>query len=380
MRLRSLACLLALGLALGLAAPAGAEAGAPAPTLTAANEVCVPQLQIERPELCPDLGPGAYAHQLASARLPDSIPALPLGSLKRYQPVVDLTYARVVTPRAPLFASPEDALAGNVRRDLGAGFIFVNVVEAAQQGDQVFYKIRGGDYLRAADVSVVEPTGFQGLLFTQNPAYPVGWIVSNVRPSPRPGAAPPRPGGALRRGQVVQIFAAQKVGEWDWYLVGPQQWVEQRKLSKLTLNPPPEGVSGKWIQVDLYEQTLAAYEDSQLVYATLVSSGLDKWATEPGLFHIWARLKTDRMSGAYEPDGSDYYYLEAVPWVMYFDGSRALHGEYWHDRLGFKRSHGCVNLAPLDARWLFDWAEKGTPVWVYDPSTQARSDGVAEGP
>jgi lipoprotein-anchoring transpeptidase ErfK/SrfK len=86
------------------------------------------------------------------------------------------------------------------------------------------------------------------------------------------------------------------------------------------------------------------------------------------------------MSGSYERNGSDYYYLEAVPWVMYFDGDRALHGEYWHDRLGFKRSHGCVNLAPLDARWLYDWAEVGTPVWVYDSLGQKLTDDVAVGP
>jgi hypothetical protein len=353
-----------------------------APVANTDDALCPPQLQLAHPEQCPALGPGAYAEQLAAARLPDPIPEVPLDHLTRPKEVVELTYARVTTPDAPLFASVEDALAGNVKKGIGRGFIFVSLVETVQQGDQVFFKIRSGDYMRAADVSVVTPTGFQGKLFTANPAYPVGWIVSNVRPSPLPGAPSPRKGASLRRGTFIQIFATVKAGQWDWYLVGPGQWVEQRAVSKLTLNPPPEGVVGRWIQVDLYEQTMAAYEDDRLVYATLVSSGLDKWVTEPGLFQIWARLKTDRMSGAYEPDGSDYYMLEAVPWVMYFDGSRALHGEYWHDRLGFKRSHGCVNLSPLDARWLYDWAEKGTPVWVYDPSAQARpaADSVAEGP
>ena len=64
---------------------------------------------------------------------------------------------------------------------------------------------------------------------------------------------------------------------------------------------------------------------------------------------------------------------------MYYDGARALHGEYWHDSLGFKRSHGCVNMAPLDARWLFDWAATGTPVWVYDPSGQTPTDVAGGG-
>jgi len=342
------------------------------PAVDSADALCVPQVQLAQPEACPAFGPGVYAARVAHARLPLSLPELPLAQLARYDPVVDYTYARVTTPDAPLFASPEEALAGAVERSIGRGFIYVNLVESAQQGEQVFYKIRSREYIRAADVSVIAPTRFQGVGLSANPAYPFGWIVAprGARPSFLPGASPLRTRRALPRYSLVQIYAVQRVGEWDWFLIGPNQWVEQRAIAKVDFNPPPEGVSGKWIQVNLYEQTLAAYEGERMVYATLVSSGLDKWATEPGLFHIWARLKVDNMRGAYEPDGSDYYSLEAVPWVMYFDGQRALHGEYWHDRLGFKRSHGCVNLAPLDARWLFDWAEKGTPVWVYDPSGQ----------
>jgi len=333
--------------------------------------LCAPTYQLAHPEQCPALGPGAYAAQVAAAQVPANAPILPTGPLTRYDPVVPFKYARVTTPDAPLFASPADGVAGLFTETIGKGFIYVNVSDPIQEGDQIFYRIRSGEYVRAADVSEIKPTDFQGVLLSDAPQYPFGWVVANkVQPSPLPGAEPPDDGPALYRRSVVQIFAEQRVGKWNWYLIGPDQWVEQRTVSKVSFNPPPEGVYGKWIQVDLYEQTMVAYENSQPVYVTLVSSGLDRWATEPGLFHIWAKLKVDGMSGTYEPDGSDYYSLEAVPWVMYFDGPKALHGEYWHDRLGFKRSHGCVNLAPLDARWLFDWSEKGTPVWVYDPSGQ----------
>ena len=347
-------------------------AAAPAPASLDAG-LCAPQYQILHPELCPALGPGDYAVQLAGSQVPADLPALPARRLPVLNPVVALTYARVVTPDAPVFATPADAVAGVSKRNLGKGLIFVNVVQTVEQGGQTFAQIRQGGYVRAADLTAVTPTDFRGAVFTAPPAYPFGWVVLNTRPSLQPGATPP-PGPALTRRTLVQIFATQHVGDWDWYLIGPQQWVDQRTVARVDINPPPEGVSGKWIQVNLYEQTLAAYEDDRLVFATLVSSGLDKWPTRPGLFHIKTRLETDLMSGSYEPDGSDYYYLEAVPWVMYFDGQRALHGEYWHDQLGFKRSNGCVNLAPLDARWLFDWAPKGTPVWVYDPSGQTPTD------
>jgi hypothetical protein len=340
----------------------------------ALSSLCAPQLQLLHPEQCPAFGPGAYSVQFAAIKAPDVIPELPAELLPKLDPVVDFTYARVKVPNAPLFASPADGVAGTVTRTLGTGFVFVNVVNTVQEGDQTFYQIKPGEYIRAADVTLVTPTGFRGVTFSENPAYPFGWVVLNVRPSLMPGMPASAKSRALTRRSLVQILATQRVGDWNWYLIGPQQWVEQRAIARVDVNPPPEGVSGKWIQVNLYEQTLAAYEDNRLVFATLVSSGLDKWPTRPGLFQIYVRLKADGMQGSYVSDGSDYYYLETVPWVMYFDGQRALHGEYWHDGLGFKRSHGCVNLAPLDARWLFNWAPKGTAVWVYDPSGQTPTD------
>lgn len=347
---------------------------AAAPSFAADAALCAPAVQIDQPAGCPALGPGAYAAGYGEARVPGQVPALPLAELVKYDPIVEFTYARVTTPEAPLFLSPAEGVAGNATRSIGTGFIFVNLVSLVEEAGQPFYQIRTGEFIRAADVAEVKVTNFQGLAFTETPQYPIAWVVSNVRPSARPGMPAPKSGFRLFRKEVVQIFGTMRVGAWDWYLVGPNQWVEQRAVSRLNLNPPPEGVSGRWIQVDLFEQTLAAYEGDQLVYATLVSSGLDEWPTRPGLFHIYARLYADQMRGAYRADGSDYYFLEAVPWVMYYDGARALHGEYWHDGLGFPRSHGCVNLAPLDARWLYEFTEMGTPVWVYDPSGQTPTD------
>jgi L,D-transpeptidase-like protein len=357
-----------------------ALAGAPSPLAPDAEvDLCVPQFQLLQPAACPALGPGDYAVQLAAARMPDVVPDLPLAPLQRYDPVVPFTYARVTTPNAPLFATTADGVAGVAARDIGKGFIFVNLIEPLEDSGQAFYEIRTGEYIRAADVAEVKVTNFQGKLFTEPPHYPIAWVLNNVRPSPRPGVPAPKNGDRLVRRAILQIFDTQRVGPWDWYLIGPNQWVEQRNVARLNINPPPEGVTGRWIQVDLFEQTLVAYEGSRLVYATLISSGLNEWPTRPGLFTIYAKLVADRMRGSYRPDGTDYYFLESVPWVMYFDGARALHGEYWHDGLGYRRSHGCVNIAPQDARWLYDWAAKGTPVWVYDPSGKTPTDVDAGG-
>jgi lipoprotein-anchoring transpeptidase ErfK/SrfK len=112
--------------------------------------------------------------------------------------------------------------------------------------------------------------------------------------------------------------------------------------------------------VNLFEQTLAAYVGDRMVYATLVSSGLPGWNTPPGLFQVWQKVKAGKMSGA--ENRPDYYFLEDVPWSLYFNQDVALHGAYWHNSFGYKHSHGCVNLAPLDAKWLFEWAPEN--LWV----------------
>jgi len=59
---------------------------------------------------------------------------------------------------------------------------------------------------------------------------------------------------------------------------------------------------------------------------------------------------------------------------MYYDDLRALHGAYWQTLLGYQRSHGCVNLSVADAHWLYDWANEGDYVYVWDPSGETPTD------
>lgn len=336
--------------------------------LSAADPLCAPTMQALWPQACLNAGPGGYAAQVAA--LPDvaEFPAPATVPVSRPANVLAATYAQVTTPSVPLFATPEDALNGVVARSAGKGFIFVNLVEAVPVGDQLLYKIRAGEYIRAEDVQMVQPSAFAGVGLETTPERPLGWLVSMVRPSPRPGAivANDTRFKRLPRYQRIQVFAEVQVGSHKWYQIGPDQWVEERTVALAVPQPRPTGVTGRWVAVNLYEQTLTAYEDDRMVYATLISSGLDKWPTRPGLFEVYARLRADRMRGAAEPDFSDFYSLEDVPYVLYFDGDIALHGQYWHDRLGFKRSHGCVNLAPADARWVYDFARRGTPVLVVE--------------
>jgi lipoprotein-anchoring transpeptidase ErfK/SrfK len=124
-----------------------------------------------------------------------------------------------------------------------------------------------------------------------------------------------------------------------------------------TAAPPSLIKERRWIDVDLSEQRLRAYEDGKVVQTTLVSTGLSRTPTVQGQFRIWIKLRHDDMEG-------EDYYLEDVPHVMYFYQGYGLHGAPWHNNFGHRMSHGCVNL-PLDAaEALFAFADVGMLVNV----------------
>jgi lipoprotein-anchoring transpeptidase ErfK/SrfK len=122
----------------------------------------------------------------------------------------------------------------------------------------------------------------------------------------------------------------------------------------------------KWIDVSILQQTLVAYVGEKPVYVTLVSTGAGGLgdpektpATVRGTFMIYAKHVSETMDG--DDDKSDSFNLRDVPFVQYFHKGYALHGTYWHDDFGKVRSHGCVNLAPMDAAWLFEWTDPSVP-------------------
>jgi lipoprotein-anchoring transpeptidase ErfK/SrfK len=133
-------------------------------------------------------------------------------------------------------------------------------------------------------------------------------------------------------------------------------------------NPPPTNparlapTAGKWIDIDLSEQRITAYQGTTPLKSVLVSTGVAWTPTPIGRFAIYTKLASQAMSGG---SGANRYYLPGVPWVMYFTSAYAIHGTYWHHNFGTPMSHGCVNLTIDDAKWFYDWAEIGTPVIVH---------------
>jgi lipoprotein-anchoring transpeptidase ErfK/SrfK len=137
----------------------------------------------------------------------------------------------------------------------------------------------------------------------------------------------------------------------------PQQPVE---LPTPVNYAPPAGPSGgeRWVDVDLTNQMVYAYEGSQMVNSFIVSTGTWEHPTVTGQYHIYTKLRYTDMAGP-------GYYLPDVPYTMYFYKGYALHGTYWHSNFGTPMSHGCVNLSIPDSEWLFNFASVGTLVNVH---------------
>jgi len=120
----------------------------------------------------------------------------------------------------------------------------------------------------------------------------------------------------------------------------------------------------KWIEIDLSEQHLWAWQYDRAVFDTAVSTGTYLHPTPTGTFAIYAKYVADDMTGG-TPGTPEYYYLPDVPYTMYFYLDYAIHGTYWHHNFGTPMSHGCVNLPTPAAEWVYYWAPIGTTVWIH---------------
>jgi lipoprotein-anchoring transpeptidase ErfK/SrfK len=123
--------------------------------------------------------------------------------------------------------------------------------------------------------------------------------------------------------------------------------------------------SDRYIEVDLSEQKLRAWEGDKLFLETPVSTGLPWFPTPTGEFTIWLKLRATRMEGG---EGKYYYNLPNVPYVMFFQNDAvpswrgySLHGTYWHNDFGHQHSHGCVNLPTPVAKELYFWTYPMVP-------------------
>jgi hypothetical protein len=288
-------------------------------------------------------------------------------------------YLQVLNTKVPLYWTLDDAAAGvNSPRRLLPGFDYVSIYNQAKVSGEWFYLIAVNLWMPGDQAEYVgSASTFQGLEFERTPETGFGWVLYETESRTRPGGEAGRATGVVySRYDPIQVYDVWEGEGLSWLLIKPGEWIPADKAAwQHPQTEPPRGVEGsRWISINLAEQILAVYEEGELVYATLAATGVEGFWTRPGAFRIKSKLEAETMRGSFAADRSDYYYLEDVPWTMYFDQSRALHGAYWHDQFGTPQSKGCVNLSPGDAHYLFQWAEEGDWVHVYDPSGQTPTD------
>ncbi|HZU86736.1 MAG TPA: L,D-transpeptidase [Anaerolineaceae bacterium] len=341
--------------------------------------LCLPDIYPGDPVDCLPLGPSRTITSMAQLGI--FFPLRPLPSVKpdeSYKIAPD-AYLKISKSSVPAYTSLDAAIARNSSYTYAAGTKYLAVAERIRREDGSYFRLISGFWVAAAEAETsccIYSGSFQGLIFRATPTNSFGWTVDEGRPRSGPGYSYPEVGDKFYPQYVMQIYDDTEADNTTWYMIGVNQWVERRVIRQFVIQrKAPEGVdNNRWIEVDLYNQTLGVYEDGELKFATLVATGIQPFYTRPGVFKIYQKKETENMSGAFEADRSDYYYFERVPYTMYYDEARALHGAYWRTLFGYPQSHGCVNLSISDSRWIFEWAREGDWVHVVDPSGKTPTD------
>ncbi len=340
--------------ALNVRAAPGVSAGnPPVAVLRAGDEVTIYEERVVAGATWYRIGENRWVHGGYVRLLAEPAPPTPPPATRR-----GIVTADVLNVRAAPGVSAGNPPIGTLRAGTE-----VTIYEERAVSGATWYRIGENRWVHGGYVRVLSdgPTtrGAAYRSLTAEPvALPLGWVVAdtlNVRA--RPGVSPDNPPvGELGHYARVPILEQTTVSGVRWFRIGDSQWIEGRRVGVARLKPRPAsiGPSTKWVGVCLSEQTLVAYEGDRPVFATLVASGLPGTPTVQGIFRTWRRLETGKMAGP-------GYYIEDVTWTCYFYSGYALHTAYWHDRFGTQRSHGCVNLSPHDAWWIYQWSAGDGP-------------------
>lgn len=256
-----------------------------------------------------------------------------------------------------------------IRNFLDRAFFFAGAGVEERASRQFVRGVRGS-YVKLQQLEPRQGSAFHGVELGASVKLPIAWAVRDAMPF----SVKPKDDGSFRlvtdegsqpvaRHALVPWAGRKRIGDALFHALADGRYLKNWFLAvaEKIARPKEIGPDEPWVHVNLEQQTLVAYRGDEPVYATLVSSGLPEHATPTGLFEIRAKYVADTMSDLGPEAGDDRYKIEDVPWTAYFSGSLALHGAFWHDRFGLPRSHGCVNLAPLDAHRLFNHTWPAVP-------------------
>jgi len=281
-------------------------------------------------------------------------------------PVVDeplpYRYAKVVNEGAQRFKRlPEGGVLEDGKAMTGA--YFLTVVETVEHDGMTFHRTDWGDYVRAQDVELLAPPPYTGELLSGTDALPLAFVYAEQAELLCECGGETRPCGSAQRMTRFEAGSRKTIDGQEYLLAGEDAWIARSAVRVVQRIPRPASVppNERWIHVDLAEQAVVAYDGDTPVFTTLVSTGKAGHETPTGTWRIERKHVSVTMSGPDEVKGT--YTVSEVPWTLYYDGAYALHGAYWHSAFGAVRSHGCTNLPPADARWLFIWSGGVPPGW-----------------
>lgn len=155
----------------------------------------------------------------------------------------------------------------------------------------------------------------------------------------------------------------------NYFIPAPHmRLIPPEELTPLSPHVPPEK---KEIIVNRTTQKLIAFENGVEIFETTVATGEPynkpgvrgpSTITPLGDFYISIKMPVRHMGDGNVTDDIFAYELPGVPWVSYFYKTGvAFHGCYWHDNYGTEMSHGCVNMRPEEAKWLWRWVTPESP-------------------
>ena len=146
----------------------------------------------------------------------------------------------------------------------------------------------------------------------------------------------------------------------SYYYTRPESTriIPAAELSPLSPQLPE---SEKHIEISLDRQILLAFESDVPVFSARVATGQLHFETPTGWFRTFHKRPTYHMTGG--ADVTTVFDLPGVPCDSYFtDEGAAMHGTYWHNDFGHPHSHGCINMTPQDARWIYRWTLPSVPI------------------
>lgn len=273
---------------------------------------------------------------------------------------------------------------GVLAKRMVKGF-YVAVDKTFSWNGRTWYKTTKGLVVPSDRFWAAPASDFQGVeIDGEKWKLPVAWVYGANKQISRyeidPEAKKITTKGSLKKFEAVQLTGETLTyGGKDYAKTSDGTYVRASQVRQTTPNPRPDGVGPeeRWIDVDISQQTVVVYEGDKPIYATLISSGKESkikdkdHSTPRGMWRVREKHVVTTMDGNGSAAGDLPYSIEDVPYVMYFHKAYATHGAFWHQNFGSQMSHGCVNLAPLDAKWIFMHAEPRLPeglhgVWSSD--------------